>query len=164
MQPGDVDAFAAYRADPELARYQGWEPMTREQAAEFVEANAAVDHLVPGEWVQLAIADAISGELLGDVGLHVDRDQSAAEVGFTLARQHQGRGHATRAVHLATDLVFAHPLVTEIRGVTDAVNLPSIAVLRRAGFVRYGQRDVIFKGQPCTEWLFRKLRPATPAN
>jgi hypothetical protein len=62
----------------------------------FIEEMAAADHLVPGDWVQLAVADASSDVMLGDVGLYVDPPQQEAEVGFTLSRAAQGAGHATR--------------------------------------------------------------------
>jgi len=33
----DVPAFAAYRSDPEVARFQGWEaPFSEQQAAKFI--------------------------------------------------------------------------------------------------------------------------------
>ena len=71
--------------------------MTAQEALRFIEEMAAADHLVSGDWVQLAIADASSDVMLGDVGLYVDPPQQEAEVGFALSRAAQGVGHATRA-------------------------------------------------------------------
>ena len=36
FRPEDIDAFAAYRSDPDVARYQSWEAFTRAQAETFV--------------------------------------------------------------------------------------------------------------------------------
>ena len=49
----DIESFAAYRSDPDVARYQSWDPpFTRAQAQDFIEALADTDpdtprHLVP---------------------------------------------------------------------------------------------------------------------
>ena len=37
---GDVEAFVAYRADPDVARYQGWSDFTPERGTAFVESLA----------------------------------------------------------------------------------------------------------------------------
>ena len=150
----DLVAFHAYRSDAGLAAYQGWSVMSIDEARRFVEQMAAVASLPRGDWVQLAIADAGTGRLLGDVGLHVDADGCAAKIGFTLSRQAQGRGHATRAVHLALALVFAATAVEVVRGVTDARNAPSIRLLSRAGFAQESTQPAWFKGEPCTEFTY----------
>jgi RimJ/RimL family protein N-acetyltransferase len=87
----DLDAFVAYRREPEVARYQSWDPSFSRADAEAV--------LTPGDWEQVAIADRASGALLGDCAVHVVPDQpGTAEVGITLAPASQGRGIAREAL------------------------------------------------------------------
>ena len=89
--------LAAYRSDPEVARYQGWDaPFTLAQARAFVAETAGRDPLSPGRWAQLAIE--ADGEHVGDVGIRVEDDGRQARVGITLARSGQGRGYATEAL------------------------------------------------------------------
>jgi aminoglycoside 6'-N-acetyltransferase len=58
FQDSDLESFLAYRNDPEVARYQGWDvPYPREKALEFVEEMKAKDPLVQGEWFQAAIEE-----------------------------------------------------------------------------------------------------------
>lgn len=95
LRPSDLVRFAKYRADPRLAEYQNWEPMNLAAATSFMSETAGATHLIPGGWIQLAIADAASDELAGDVGLFLSLDCTFAELGFTLARSEQGKGHAT---------------------------------------------------------------------
>ena len=160
LRLADLPRFAAYRADPGLAKYQSWEPMSRETAASFLHDTADATHLQPGGWIQLAVADLASDELVGDVGLFLSDDGRSSELGFTLARAEQGKGHATRAAELAVELLFRHAPVLEVRAIADQRHQASMAVLRRAGFVQTGTREALFKEEACTEVLFERRRAA----
>lgn len=161
LRPADLERFAAYRADSGLAEFQSWEPMDRATAEAFLREKAWATHLIPGGWVQLAIADHASDELVGDVGLFVSACCTYAELGFTLARKEHGKGHATRAVELSVDELFGLNTVLEIRAITDLQNHASMAVLNRAGFVQTGTQQTVFKGKPCIEALFSRGRRET---
>lgn len=150
----DLRRFHDYRCDAELAKYQGWSPMSLEAAGAFIVEMATMSALRPGDWVQLAIADSISDEILGDVGLYLEPDQSAIEIGFTLCRAAQGQGHASRAVRLSLSLVFAVSSVRFVQAVTDARNLSSVGVLERTGFNQSCVRQTVFKGEPCKELVY----------
>jgi RimJ/RimL family protein N-acetyltransferase len=162
LRASDVEAFHAYRSDPELARYQGWSVMSAEEARAFI-AEMQEDLISSlfsggGQWIQLAIAQAASDELLGDVGLFLSEDLSYGEIGFTLCAAAHGQGHATRAAIAATELLFALTGAREVRGITDARNSPSARVLGRAGFEQVLVQQTVFKGEPCTELVYRRLR------
>ena len=154
FRPDDLSRFHDYRSDAVLATYQGWSVMSADEARRFVERMAAEASLPRGDWVQLAVADAENDRLLGDVGIHVDADGHAAEIGFTLCRQAQGRGHAVRAVRSALALIFASTAVERVRAVTDARNAPSMRLLERTGFAREAERQAFFKGERCTEFVY----------
>ena len=158
LRSTDLANFASYRADPSLAEYQSWEPMDTAAAESFLTETASATHFIPGGSIQLAVADAILDELLGDVGLFLSEDRTYAELGFTLARHSHGRGHATRAAQLAIEQVFRVATVLEVRAVTDQLNHASVAVLRRVGFVQTASQDALFKGTPCVELLFARSR------
>ena len=150
----DLTRFHEYRSDAELAKYQGWSPMSIESARVFIDEMACISALQPGDWIQLAIADSGSNEILGDVGLFLEPDQSSSEIGFTLCRGAQGQGHATRAVNLSVLLLFAASSVPFVRAITDARNLSSVRVLERARFIRFSDQQSVFKGEPCTELVY----------
>lgn len=68
FRESDVEAFARYRSDPAVARYQGWDaPYPIEQAKEFVTTMATAQADVPGDWLQIAVARTGDGSLVGDV-------------------------------------------------------------------------------------------------
>ena len=102
FQPGDLDAFVAYRADPEVARYQGWEAgYSRAQGEALIEWVTSVDPDTPGQWYQFAIERREAPGLIGDCAARFDDD--AVEVGFTLAPAHQGQGTPPRPSNGCSD-------------------------------------------------------------
>ena len=151
LRPADLSSFQAYRAIPELGRYQGWSPMSDADALAFLSAMSAAPMFTPGEWVQLGIAEPDAGRLIGDVGLFLDADECAAEIGFTLEPAAQGRGIATAAVRVAVQLLFAVTKAQHVRGITDTRNTASVRLLERAGFRHQETRHAVFRGEPCSE-------------
>ena len=106
FRPKDVDAFAAYRSDPEVARSQSWDSYQLAQAKSFI-AQATLHPGVPGRWFQFAVTDRSSDGLLGDTALCVDAtDPSRAELRFMFAPAYQGNGYATEAVRATIDYAF----------------------------------------------------------
>ncbi len=56
LRDEDLDALVAYRNDPEVARYQDWEEISRDDALSLVHAHDADRSLgAPGRWQQIAI-------------------------------------------------------------------------------------------------------------
>ncbi len=158
LRESDVSVFHEYRADPLLARYQGWSPMSLMQASEFVRGMSKVSDLIAGDWIQLAIADPTSDVLIGDVGIFLDVERNAAEIGFTVRSENQGRGIASAAVGAAIRLIFTSSLAEKIRATTDARNVASIAVLERSGFTKTARREAEFKGECCIEFDYELPR------
>ena len=155
----DVDAFVAYRSDPDVARYQSWVAFTRAKAETFVREIASLDPGMPGEWFQFAVAVHANDALIGDTAFCVDRaDPSRGEIGFTFAPVHQGKGYATEAVRATIDYAFDTLGVAVVVGVTDARNTASIALLERIGMTRLSTAHVEFKGGWCDEHTFELRR------
>lgn len=153
LHPRDLAAFQAYRSIPELGRYQGWSPMSDADALAFLDEMHRAPLFTPGQWIQLGIAEPEADALVGDIGLHLSEDGASGEVGFTLQPSAQGRGLAGRAVRAAIQLLFAATNATRVFGITDERNLPSIRLLARLGFDLVESRQVVFRGEPCTEWV-----------
>lgn len=151
LSPHDLRAFQSYRNDPDVGRYQGWQAMPDLQALEFLNDVATQPLLQPGHWTQIAVADAATNALYGDIGLHVAADGAQGEIGFTLAPQAQGRGLGTAAVRGALALLFEHTAVTRIIAVTDARNAPSLRLLERVGMTHIATQAAMFRGEPCVE-------------
>jgi RimJ/RimL family protein N-acetyltransferase len=159
LRPEDAPAIVAYRALPEVARYQSWETYTPADAAELIESQAGRQPGVPGTWFQLAIT--LAGEVIGDCGLHGLADApKQMEVGITLAPSHQGRGYAAEALGLVLRYLFTELKTHRVTAATDAENQAAAQLLTRAGFRREGHHveNVWFKGAWGSEFSFALLR------
>ena len=155
----DAEAFASYRSDPEVARYQGWDaPYGLDQAVAFI--SGLPDPFSPGAWCQLAVTT--DGDLIGDVALYTDTDPRLGRIGFTLTRAAQGRGYAAEAVRAVLAYAFgrgAHRIAADC----DTRNTASVAVLERLGMRREGhlRASVWWKGEWTDEYRYAILATDT---
>lgn len=140
FRPEDAEVLAAYRSDPETARFQSWSPpYSLEMARELVVAFADDEPGVPGTSFQYAIERTDAPGLIGDVMLSTDSDVRLVEVGFTLAPEHRGRGYATEAVGVLLEHLFAPGSpVHRVEARLDPRNTRSAALLERLGFTLEG--------------------------
>lgn len=153
--PEDLESFQAYRSDPVLARYQGWEPMSYEQARSFLAGQARQALGAAGQWLQVAVTRRETGEIIGDLGLCVvDEREGVVEIGFTVAQSAQGRGYATEAVNAMIEALLGQASLRSVVAVTDVRNAASVALLRRVGFGHERTTSAIFRGEPCQEQTF----------
>ena len=160
FEPRDAPALAGYRADPEVARYQGWESCTLDEARRFVDSLEGADPGQAGVWFQFAISVTAAGPLVGDCALRCRRrDPRQAELGFTLARTVQGRGLATEAVSALLDWAFPALALHRVFALVDLRNAPAQRLLDRLGFRREGVfvENEWFKGAWSSEVLYAVL-------
>ncbi|MFD4556530.1 GNAT family N-acetyltransferase [Streptomyces sp. NPDC058469] len=149
FQSADIPAFAAYRSDPEVARYQEWDfPLSFESAGRLVRRYARSDPAGPG-WFQYAVELKADGCLLGDVAVNRQPGGGEAEIGFSLARDRQGHGYASEAVRAVLDDLFGTGLRT-VSAECDVRNQRSARLLERIGFEFESQRAVFLRGK--REW------------
>ena len=138
FEPRDLEPFAAYRADPETARYQTWDTFTLEQAREFLED---IKNRSPGErgWFQLALELKPSSELVGDLALHTDaNDARLGELGYTIARAHWGQGYATEGAKGLLNYAFSTLKMHRVMASIDPRNVGSRRVLEKIGMRQEG--------------------------
>jgi len=158
----DLEAFSAYRSDPEVARYQSWEaPFTLEQAAAFIREMQSIRPGTPGEWYQLAIERKTTPGLIGDCAFHIlAHDPRQAEIGFSLARAFHGQGYATEAVRCLLDYLFGELDLHRVTAICDAENHASAQLLERVGMRREGHfiENVWFKGAWGSEYAYAILQ------
>jgi RimJ/RimL family protein N-acetyltransferase len=131
---GDLDAFAAINADPEVMRFFAAR-RTRAETAEMIDAleqTRAADGFSFG-----AAEERATGRLIGMIGLkRVTPDMPFAptvEVGWRLARDAWGKGYATEGARAAIADGFDRLGLSEIVAFTRPDNLPSRAVMVRLG-------------------------------
>ena len=132
LRVDEADAVAEYKNDPEVARYQDWDlPYPVEAIAAKIAAYEQRPWPCPGAGLNVAIEH--EGELIGDFGVGWVDDGTEAEIGYTLRREHQGRGFATEAVAAVVERLFSEG-VERITSSLDPQNVASIRVLEEVGF------------------------------
>ena len=127
--------------------------MSVEEAHEFIGAQQWNVLGKPGEWYQLAIADNLTDEIIGDIGIYLESEE-AAEIGFTLAPEAQGKGLATEACRAAIGLVFRVTRVGTLKAVVDSRNIMAVALVKRLGMSLDRTEAAEFKDAVCQEHHF----------
>jgi aminoglycoside 6'-N-acetyltransferase len=132
----DINTFVAYRQDPDIARFQGWETTySKNQAIDLIQSQAGSLFPEKGEWLQLAICSLVDQEHLGDLGIKSVEDADATfQLGFTIAKQHQGRGFAKEAASNLMSYLVLEAGAKKFIATTDSRNTASIKVLSGLGF------------------------------
>lgn len=161
----DLDAFLAYRNDPEVAKYQSWSlPYPREQAEVFIREMQDIHAPKQGDWLQLALEIKETGEMIGDVAFGVKEDDPRqCSVGFTIASAYQKNGYATEALTALLDYLFEDVDMHRVVADCDTENVGSWKTLEKLGFRReahfvdsflYGKehRSEYFYGLLQREW------------
>lgn len=157
----DLPVLFAYRNDPEVARYQSWGVTDKSGLQDFMQSQKSLQPGTPGEWFQFAIELKSTGELIGDCVLRTGMEDSRqGEIGFTLARQHQGKGFAFEAVSMLLEYAFTKLALHRIVAITDCENTFSIRLLERLGMRREGHflQSIQNKGEWRDEYQYAILR------
>lgn len=111
-------------------------PYTEADAAKFL--ALAEESFAGGLDVIFAIALAESGELIGAVGLHLERADRRAELGFWLGTAHWGKGYCTEAARAAVAFGFETLKLHRIHASHFAGNSASRRVLEKLGMQHEG--------------------------
>ena len=157
----DVLTFLAYRSDPAIARYQGWETCDLAEATMFVQHQEAQQIGVGGEWLQIAIVVRATGLHIGDCALRVDLDDHRqATIGITLASEHQRHGFGAEALSSLLDALFLQLELHRVRADTGPENTGAWKLLERLGLRREGHllQSLWFKGRWADEYQYAILR------
>jgi [ribosomal protein S5]-alanine N-acetyltransferase len=164
LRAEDAAPFAqAFTDDPDLGRLIGVE-QDPDEAGIREQIAGQQERAAQGRGIQLAIADAQSDALWGEIILHsFDWRNRRAEVGFWVVPGARGRGVGSAAVALAISWAFETYDLLRMEMTTTPENPAVPALARRLGFtqegvlrarnVERGRRvDIIWFGLLREEW------------
>lgn len=135
-QERDLEPMIALMGDEETARFIGGQ-----QSAPLVWRAFAglIGHWVLRGYGFFIVEDRASGAWLGRVGPWYPHLWPKPEIGWTIAREHWGKGYAAEAAARAMDFVFDDLGWTEVIHLIDARNTASAGVARKLGSRNSGQ-------------------------
>ncbi|CAN1129182.1 Uncharacterized N-acetyltransferase p20 [Linum perenne] len=129
-----------WTTDDKVARFCTWEPYTSKEDG----LNYIKNTVIPHPWFKaICINDACRGEL-----------------GYVLASGYWGKGIATTAVKMVTEVIFEErPEMERLEALVDVENVGSQRVLEKAGFVKEGvlRKFVVLKGRSRDMVMFSLL-------
>lgn len=109
----------------------------REDAMAFLERQNA--RLTAGGGYSFAIADAVTDEAIGQIGLWLrDINDGRASTGYWVAPQHRGKGFAKDALRTLTDWALCHDEVQRLQLYAEPWNVGSWRAAESCGYEREG--------------------------
>jgi RimJ/RimL family protein N-acetyltransferase len=150
----DFDESYAMWSDPEVIRYIGGQPFTREEV--WARLLRYVGHwtlLGFGYWV---VREKQSGVFVGEVGFADFQRQmepsldGTPEAGWALSPAAHGRGYATEAVRAALRWADAQWPGADTACMIAPDNEPSLRVARKCGYVEWVHSS--YKGKPTIQF------------
>jgi RimJ/RimL family protein N-acetyltransferase len=161
LHPNDLEEFHAYRSNPEVTKYQGFDVYSKEEAQQFILSQKDKTFGEPGEWLQLAAVNKNTGKLIGDCALKLEEDDPRiAQIGCTISPTHQKNGYAKEIMLTLMRFLFEENNVHRISEITDELNISSVKLLESLEFRREGhfKENIWFKGRWGSEYIYAMLK------
>ncbi|MBL7743521.1 MAG: GNAT family N-acetyltransferase [Chitinophagaceae bacterium] len=161
LQLPDLADFHAYRSDPEVTKYQGFDVFSIKQAEDFIKEQTDKEFGKAGEWVQYGVESKVTGKLIGDCAIKLDRhDTRLAEIGITISPGEQRKGYAKETLLSILDFLFSLDDFHRVTETVDAENIASIQLLKSVGFRQEGHfiENIFFKGKWGSEYQYAMLK------
>tara|TARA_R110001583_G_scaffold163880_2_gene316345 strand:- start:57 stop:623 length:567 start_codon:yes stop_codon:yes gene_type:complete len=161
LKTSDLNNFHFYRSNPDVTKYQGFDVFNLEQSSEFISGQLDKKFGKPGEWIQYAIENKKTGELIGDCAIKLDEyDVRIAEIGITISHIEQKKGFAKETLISILNFLFNINDFHRVTETVDAENEASIQLLKSVGFKQEGRfiENIFFKGKWGSEYQYAMLR------
>jgi RimJ/RimL family protein N-acetyltransferase len=127
----DLPALVAYRALPEIARFEG--PYSLERGEQLINSMNGKRLGAPG-WFQFALVEKNSNQLIGDLAFNFIELPATAELGYTLTPVQWGKGLAFEATTALLELAFTRLELHRVIAFTAQNNVQSQRLLDRHEF------------------------------
>lgn len=163
----DAETISAYRSDPDVHRYQGWDRTDPDGIRQEIERMGDRPPGDPAGWVQLSVEERATGALVGDVGLSLaEGEPGVIKLGYTISPAFQGRGYATEAVAALVTYAFETLRADVVRVYANEGNISSIRVAQKAGLHLIERIERSYEGETWFgvryELRRQDFRPVTP--
>ena len=149
----DAEAYYEIYSHPEVARFDDYKPITREEL--LIDMARIALYTPTSAYRELAVATLADDKMIGVLTL--DKKRRYTYLGYHFHPDYQGKGYAVRSVR--TLLASLSPQERSVmRLVSHPGNCSSLALAKKAGFVfvtrrsRKGVREEVFRFD-AEEWV-----------
>jgi RimJ/RimL family protein N-acetyltransferase len=156
----DRSDLVEYYGNPEVSRFDFWDPQTIEQIDQRIAQQFEVGVGDPGVPLLLAAELKSEAKVIGDCQLTIDSiEDRQGEIGFAFNPAYSGRGLATRAVKAALGFGFAQLNLHRIVATVDVRNERSWRLMERIGMRREAHflHDARAKGEWVDDYVYAVL-------
>ena len=137
----DFEAYAALSADPEIMKFLGGKTWDRLESWRYM--CAIVGHWYIRGYGIWAVEEKATGRFIGRIGLHYPETWPGFELGWTLAREAQGKGYATEAAERCLEYAFVDLDRDHVISLINPLNTASIRVAERIGETVEGKTELL---------------------
>jgi len=145
----DAEAFAKLPSSP------GALAISIEHARNSI--AMAEDALRRRDCILIVLIEKASNRLLGFFAASRSKDTEIGDLHYHIAEEFRGRGYMSEAGPAALKLAEEFLAISEFEAMVNADNAPSIAVLKRIGFMLAGEWvppvPIVGRGGPCLRFV-----------
>ena len=138
LEMGDAQDIYDYGKDPLVAKHVLWDAHTS-----VSDTKSYLRYMLrkyrAGEPSSWCIVEKSTGKVVGTIGyMWYQKDNSACEVGYSLARRCWNRGYMTQALNAVLDYTFRELGINRVEAQHETDNGASGAVMRKCGMTKEG--------------------------
>ncbi len=134
MQMDDLDDYYAYVSQPEIARYNSWQPPRSLAECRVFFGGRVIERyksMLPTPW---GVVDKVTGRLVGQCGFTQWYPISMrAEIAYGISKAYWGRGYMPEAVRIVLAFGFRVLGIERIQAACIAENVASERVMQKVG-------------------------------
>jgi ribosomal-protein-alanine N-acetyltransferase len=133
-------AVHEYASDPDVTRYTGWGPNSREDTTSFLKRVLESQLGSPRENYELAIVLKEDNVLIGGCRISIsDQRHHEGFIGYVLNKRYWGHGYATEVVKALFAFGFGELGLHRIYATCDTENIASAHVMEKTGMQLEGR-------------------------
>jgi len=149
----DLEDFHSFRSNPEICKFQSFDPFTIEESKKFIEEQSKTEFGTPGEWAQTGIVLKANNKLVGDFALKPEKDEPrTVEIGITLNSAYQGNGFAVETLKRVFEHLFSETETHRIYGILDSENHGSRNLMENLSMRREAEFKKSYWDAKMKEW------------
>lgn len=130
----DLQDFLIYRNDIESLKLQHIQPMSDDEAAQFIQTQMLINYEDGRGWIMFAIELINEQKMIGEVGIYIPAENhNTGDIGWSVNKDYHRKGYAIEAAQFLLKYAFGLRKLHQITATCDSSNVASLSLMRRLG-------------------------------